>query len=502
MKIRTFGSACLLATIVFGVVGLGGCKKEEDAGAGDTGITDSEVEDDGGESEGGDDGDTEITDYTTLVECVANGGYWYDSADVTKTDAAGFAALSPSCHEEATSECPASGNLPWVKLHSGSLTSENVTSGHLWVGYSGVAAAKADEVLSTIRCFQDATELLVSQGNLTSVNLTANPGLEYVRLPGNDLGGIDVRRQVNLRELDLTSNPLAGPVDLASNPALMSLGLGYVDAFDVRQLDLSDFPALDSIDMSGADLSAYDMTRIPATVRTLTVDDCNLSAFSAAHLVNLEYLSIGVNTDLVSLDLRGFPNLVGVNAYGNSSMTSLNVHGLTSLQYLLAYYSALTSLDVTTNTALEWLDLEDDSLTSIDLTHNPLLSTLWLKGNVGITSLNLSANTALTDLFLGGLGVTGTLNLSTHANLSTVQLADSAWSSVDLSAASGLTSLSLQGMPNLSVIDFSKLHTTFKTATTGVEVYIEPSKWTASTGEPAWGSEPYGADFDRFAPDL
>jgi len=81
----------------------------------------------------------------------------------------------------------------------------------------------------------------------------------------------------------------------------------------------------------------------------------------------------------------------------NNQLTSLDVSGATSLQYLKCYNNQLTSLDVSNNPALTSLYCNDNQLTSLDVSANANLRTLYCSNNL-LTSLDFSSNNAFGEL--------------------------------------------------------------------------------------------------------
>ncbi len=122
---------------------------------------------------------------------------------------------------------------------------------------------------------------------------------------------------------------------------------------------------------------------------------------------------------------------------------------LTNLQF--RYHTNVTSLDVTTNTNLEVLDIEANSITSIGLSMLINLKQAYLSYNQ-ISSVDISNNPLLEifNLAMYNGGTVSSIDFSNNPNLTQVYIPGQSLTSVDLSTATDLQSLSVSRNNNLS----------------------------------------------------
>ncbi len=409
-------------------------------------------------------------------DCATHDGYWYDVADVTKTTAAGFAALSPSCHAGATIACPSSGLVGYARVNNDSILTADAGDTAVYASYSNIV-----EVLSPIRCLLAVTDIDLSHNDIPAIDVRANVAVTFLNLAANHLTKLDVGKNVQIQTLLVADNAFAQPVDLSHNAAMPYLAIGNAGAMTAGSVNYASMPSLNAISLDGGPVTTADLNTLPS---------------------NLSHISVN-NTDLTSLDARRFTSLTLLEAHGCSALTSINVSGMTSLQNLWVWSNNLSAIDVTTLTNLRDFEIDGNHLSTIDLTHNNQLRTLWLSGSSSITSLDLSHNMLLQDLHLESLGVTGTLNLAAYTHLVGVHLEYSQWSAIDLTGAAGLLQASLYGMSNyaLNFANFNAAFINLSAAGYGNGIYIEDTKWAAATGTaPTWANADVEGNHTRYYP--
>jgi hypothetical protein len=130
------------------------------------------------------------------------------------------------------------------------------------------------------------------------------------------------------------------------------------------------------------------------------------------------------NNQLTSLNVQGLTNLQWLTCW-NNQLTSLNVQGCTELQTLSCGFNQLTTLDVSKNTALTELYCYNNQLTFLDVSKNIDLTNLDCRYNQ-LTFLDVSKNIDLTNLNCANNQLTS-LNLKNNSILAIYSL-DSSFS--------------------------------------------------------------------------
>ena len=220
-----------------------------------------------------------------------------------------------------------------------------------------------------------------------------------------------------------------------------------VDVLDLSEAMISTGLAIRNVDeLSYFTRLRYLYWRNPSPYGTRTsIESVDLSGLS-----QLEYLVLGLD-ELKFLDLSGCTSLTDLHCY-DSQLTSLDLSTNTALTTLWCYNNQLTSLDLSNNTALTELDCYGNQLTSLDLSNNTALTDLYCYEKQ-LTSLDLSNNTALTYLYCGGNQLTS-LDLSNNTALTDLSCGGNQLTSLDLSNNTALTDLSCYGN-QLTSLDLS-----------------------------------------------
>lgn len=229
----------------------------------------------------------------------------------------------------------------------------------------------------------------------------------------SSLKGIEYFPFLSVLDCDL-SCPEMTSLDVSQNPALTSLDCRSTK---ITSLDVSQNPALRELDCSSTLLTSLDLSQNPV-LRILTCTGTPLTSLDLSKNTALEHLEcIGVgfesldlskNTALTYLDCSGCELLASLDLSKNTALEHLECRGMgfesldlsenKALKYLGCQRAHFTSLDLKQNTALEELDCSImTDLTALDLTHNASLVKLdcW---ETSLKSLDLSQNTKLEEL--------------------------------------------------------------------------------------------------------
>jgi hypothetical protein len=435
---------------------------------------------DGDGGGGGDDGGDDKPDapQITRSSCLAKGHFWYDESDVDQSDKAGFAALKPSCHEDAQDNCPSSGEVIWAFADDGddeTLLTQNVDDNGIYAWSSDVK-----EVYSPIRCIDGAggKTLSIGSNDLDKLDIHFLRNLEYLDVGFNDdLVSLTLPQDAgeSLYNLDIS----ATQVDPSNLPELGELTDLRANNLQVAALDLSGMPSLNSLEIAYSDVSSINLSQVP------DLTELNISG------TNIDVATLGLaGTNVVSLDaafmnlsdLSAIPNtLVALNISNNPLMT-LDLSGFAALESAWCVDCDLTSVTLPSGTALQYVSLWSNQLASIDLS-----------GASGLLGVDLAMN-ALTAVDFSGNPSLEYIDLSDND----LQY-DGVSTKLDLSLQANLYSLRLTGNEDfvLAIEEGMTFNAGYLTNDYG-EIYIESAKWDAcmDADKPAWfanGSDYYTA---------
>lgn len=190
-------------------------------------------------------------------------------------------------------------------------------------------------------------------------------------------------------------------------PGLTYLHYGYDGPYLLTSLDISQNPALITLNCRNNKLNSLDVSNNPA----LESLDCS-------------------NCQLKSLDVSQNPALTTLHCYSNE-LTSIDVSNNPALTELQCGENSLTTLDVSMNPVLDYLDFRNNQLTAINISHNPVLTTLYCLQNQ-LTTLDWSNNPMLTTLHCHGNELTS-LDLTQNTVLRWLYCSDNHLTTLDAS---------------------------------------------------------------------
>ena len=239
----------------------------------------------------------------------------------------------------------------------GALTEEE-TAGVTFIDFYGWGIAD----LKGIEYFTALTSLLCDDGQLTSLDISKNTALTFLRCMGQ-LTSLDVSHNVALKYLDCSANPLTS-LDVSKNTALMEL---LCVGNQLTSLDLSKNTALISLTCELNQLTSLDVSKNTALV---SLDSWGNQLTSLDLSKNTALMSLWcVNNQLASLDLSKNTALTELHCEGNQ-LSSLDISKNTALTSLYCGSNQLTSLDLSKNTELAFLECNANQLTSLDISKN------------------------------------------------------------------------------------------------------------------------------------
>lgn len=160
----------------------------------------------------------------------------------------------------------------------------------------------------------------------------------------------------------------------------------YITYLDLKELDVSRYKELRTLNCSGNQLSKLDLSHNRA-LTMLYCHDNDLTELDLSHNKDLFYLSCAIN-ELTTLDLRRNTALKYLEC-GANRLTALDLSRNEELDWVGCWENQLTVLDVSHNTALTYIDCEGNELTSLDVSNNPVLKRMDCTSNQ-ISELDLT----------------------------------------------------------------------------------------------------------------
>ncbi len=248
-------------------------------------------------------------------------------------------------------------------------------------------ADKKIKDLKGIEKFTALTELYCYSNELSSLDVSGNPELEFLNCSSNKLVSLDVSRNQKLAFLYCRYNSIES-LDVSRNPELKEL---YCNNNQLTSL-ISGNPALREISCQKNKFVSLDISKNPA-LTVLICSDNQLVSLDVAQNSQLTYL-LCENNQLKKLDVSRNPALTYLHCGGNQ-LSSLDVSKNTSLSYLHCGKNQLSSLDISANSRLVVLDCPSNQLKNLDISRNPLLTDLYCTENQ-LNGLNLDGNPVLT----------------------------------------------------------------------------------------------------------
>jgi hypothetical protein len=158
-----------------------------------------------------------------------------------------------------------------------------------------------------------------------------------------------------------------------------------------------------------------------------------------------QYIEIDNTRGGLYIPNAGITDLTGINAFtslvqlivSSNNLTTINVSGLTNLQWIECQGNQLTTLNLSANTKLYQVWCQNNLLTSLTLPVSPNLWGVWCYSNQ-LTTLNLNGNTSITDLFIQGNQIS-TFNFAPFVNLKQTNISSNKWVTVNVDSNGLLT---------------------------------------------------------------
>lgn len=212
--------------------------------------------------------------------------------------------------------------------------------------------------LTGIEQFLLIDTLIAHSNDLIGVDLTSNTQLRQLDLSGNDLLSIDLSQCVNLIDLNLVDNDLSA-VDITNNTMLEEVNVM--------------FNQLNSLDVSNH-----------LSLKSLRFDGNNISMLNVASNLVLSVLTFD-NNNVGLIDISQNP-LLSILTFRNNVAANIVFGGTTSITRICGENNALTNVDLSAQTLLEQVNLSNNNLSSLNVANG---------NNVNISIFNTTNNSNL-----------------------------------------------------------------------------------------------------------
>ncbi len=206
------------------------------------------------------------------------------------------------------------------------------------------------------------TSLNIGNNNLSSINLANVQGLTELNLSKNQfttsflstLAGYPL--QQSLTKLNIGENKqvddafLVALANTSFQNTLKQLNL-YCTAIKNNNQELNQFSALDVLDLSDTSINDLDVTKLPARLKSLTLNATQITNLNLGHLNSLTEFTAKANTKLVTVDIEKNIHLQRLILTENKQLKTILFDPLKSL--LLSHIDIdLETLDDETNKRL------------------------------------------------------------------------------------------------------------------------------------------------------
>lgn len=284
--------------------------------------------------------------------------------------------------------------------------------------------------LKGIGYFTALTDLVCSNNNLQSLDVSSNTALKKLDCSSNSLTSLDVSKNTALTELYCPDNQIKGAaMDNLVNGLPNTDGTLYVCKKDAANDNVITSSQVSVATGKGWTVKRYENSGSewewvayigfiePVAINATNFPDEKFRNYLLAQSYGKDaVLTEDEMLTITELDVskKGISKLIGIEHFtalkylycSSNSLTSLDVSKNTTLIVLLCSNNRLESLDVTKNTELRNLHCFGNSLTSLDVSKNTALKELFCSRN-SLKSLDVSKNTALTNLSCYGNQISG-----------------------------------------------------------------------------------------------
>ena len=212
------------------------------------------------------------------------------------------------------------------------------------------------------------TDLLAGENKLTSESfyLEKTPNISNLDLSQNDFAVLDIRNLTNLEMFNISTNARLSTV-------LFADGAQHLRSISMDDCDISHFypinlPALESLNLSNGALMELEVGANYPKLQHLNISGNYFSAIDVTKCPSLFSLSC-TNNNLTEINVTQNPELVELYC-SNNKIADLNLYNNPKLSSIGCDNNLLTSLDVSQLPVLTKIECSNNNITRIDLTHN------------------------------------------------------------------------------------------------------------------------------------
>lgn len=217
--------------------------------------------------------------------------------------------------------------------------------------------------LTGIEAFVMIQILWCSNNQLTTINLSNNSQLTWLRVDGNQLSTLDLNSNPSLVTLDCANNLLSA-LDISNNALLVYL---QAELNQLSSLNVNNNTALSILEVPHNQLTNLDIS-----------NNLNLEIFECSYN-QISNINVSANADLTGLLI------------GNNLLTTIDVSSNLNLNSLECGGNQISNLDVSFNTNLKVFNCAGNLLTSLNLQNgnNDSLSAFFAYLNPNLTCIQV-----------------------------------------------------------------------------------------------------------------
>ncbi|SEC34849.1 Por secretion system C-terminal sorting domain-containing protein [Tenacibaculum sp. MAR_2009_124] len=243
--------------------------------------------------------------------------------------------------------------------------------------------------LKGIEAFINLKELDCSKNSLTSLDVSQNTKLTWLRCGRNNLTSLDVTNNLELRSLSCNRTSISS-IDVTRNTKLNYL---MIYDNDLSSIDVTNNVMLNHLWIRQNKLTNLDLSK-NLELRILSCSSNRLRSLDISHNTNLITLACGQN----ELDLINTLNNRNLSVFscGNNAISELDLSNNTALKVLYCARTKVRDLDLSANINLERLTCHGTELHSLNLKNG---------NNIKLTQLRAYNNPNLTCIQVGNLGL-------------------------------------------------------------------------------------------------
>jgi hypothetical protein len=211
-----------------------------------------------------------------------------------------------------------------------------------------------------ISYFRNLSALSISFSNITHLNLSNFPYLEYLYFSSS-----------NIQEINATGSNALNSLNLSGTNQYTSLFDFLQTSANITSLELSRFENITSIDLS----------RFPQ-INNVSIDEMfNLESLNIENNINLKNLSL-TDTRISALDFSSNPNLESLAMNDNNEFEHLNLSNNSNLKGIVLNSSPLVrEIDLSNKLLLDHITLSDTGINTLNFENSPNIEYLGIARN-------------------------------------------------------------------------------------------------------------------------